>query len=154
MQKLRIVTWGMAHEAVSRRPPISLNRIVARTHMYTNDANVWDLSLVQGPFSVARPNPTIRNFFPSLYGSGGRGSASHAASGQRRRSNARERKTYAGVQVGSLVSYHQRDGLVAGQHGVAALSEVVVLHAPPRPPLKSRLSHGGCTSKSLLHPTS
>jgi hypothetical protein len=56
MEKLRIVTgfrWEIAHEAVSRRPPISLHRIVARTHMYTYDAKVWDLSLVQRPFSVA-----------------------------------------------------------------------------------------------------
>jgi hypothetical protein len=44
---------GDAHAAVSRRPPISLSMIVARTHMYTNDAKVWNLSIVQGPFSVA-----------------------------------------------------------------------------------------------------
>jgi hypothetical protein len=42
-----------SHAAVSRRPPISLSTIVARTHMYTYAAKVWDLSLVQGPFSVA-----------------------------------------------------------------------------------------------------
>jgi hypothetical protein len=40
-------------------PPISLHTIVARTHMYTYDANVWDLSLVQGPFSVT-PCHTLR----------------------------------------------------------------------------------------------
>jgi hypothetical protein len=56
--------WEIAHAAVSRRPPISLSSIVARTHMYTYAAKVWDLFLVQGPFSVAPvPNPTIRNFF-------------------------------------------------------------------------------------------
>jgi hypothetical protein len=33
----------LAHEAVSRRPPISLDTIVARTHMYTYDAKVWDV---------------------------------------------------------------------------------------------------------------
>jgi hypothetical protein len=43
----------MAHAAVSRRPPISLDTIVARTHMYTYAAKVWDLSIVQGAFSVA-----------------------------------------------------------------------------------------------------
>jgi HrpA-like RNA helicase len=32
--------WEIAHEAVSRRPPISLSRIVARTHRYTCDARV------------------------------------------------------------------------------------------------------------------
>jgi hypothetical protein len=49
--------------AVSRRPPISLCTMVARTHMYTYDATVWDLSIVQGPFSVAPflPSVTIRN---------------------------------------------------------------------------------------------
>jgi hypothetical protein len=46
--------WEIAHEAaVSRHPPISLDTIVARTRGYTYDATVWDLSLVQGPFSVA-----------------------------------------------------------------------------------------------------
>ena len=45
--------WEVAHEAVSRRPPISLDVIVARTLMYTRDAKVWDLSIVQGLLSVA-----------------------------------------------------------------------------------------------------
>jgi hypothetical protein len=70
MENLRIVTvrdfgWEITHQAVSRRPPISLHTMVARTHMHTYDANVWDLSLVQGPFSVApcpNPNRSIRNF--------------------------------------------------------------------------------------------
>jgi hypothetical protein len=66
----RIVTGGfgceIAHEAVSRRPPISLPRIVARTHMYTYAANVWDLSIVHGPFSVA-PCQTLVRPFASLY---------------------------------------------------------------------------------------
>jgi hypothetical protein len=56
--------WAIAHAAVSRRPPIPLYTIVARTHTYTYAANVWDSSLVQGPFSVA-PSQTlvpIRNF--------------------------------------------------------------------------------------------
>jgi hypothetical protein len=35
--------------AVSRRAPISLHTIVARTEAaYTYDTNVWDFSLVQG----------------------------------------------------------------------------------------------------------
>jgi hypothetical protein len=33
--------------------PIPLHPIVARTHMYTHAAKVWDLSNVQGLFSVA-----------------------------------------------------------------------------------------------------
>jgi hypothetical protein len=45
--------WEIAHEAVSRRMPIFFYTIVARTHMYTYDASVWDSSLVQGLFSVA-----------------------------------------------------------------------------------------------------
>ena len=36
----------------TRRPPISFSRI-ARSEGYTNAANVWAVSLVQGPFSVA-----------------------------------------------------------------------------------------------------
>jgi hypothetical protein len=37
--------------------------MVARTEGYTNDASVWDLWTVQGPFSVApRRGVTIRNF--------------------------------------------------------------------------------------------
>jgi hypothetical protein len=51
--------WENSHEAVSRRPPIPLYTIVPRTHMYTYDATVWDLSIVQGPFSVA-PRQTLR----------------------------------------------------------------------------------------------
>jgi hypothetical protein len=44
--------WEIAHEAVSRRPPVSLDRVVARTGGYAYDVGVWDLSIVQGPFSV------------------------------------------------------------------------------------------------------
>jgi hypothetical protein len=58
--------WAIAHAAVSRRPPNSLDTMVARTHMYTYDAQVLDLPIVQGPFSVApcqNPKHTIRNFF-------------------------------------------------------------------------------------------
>jgi hypothetical protein len=45
-----------------RRPPNRSNTIVARTHIYTYDAKVWDLSLVQGAFSVApcQPNVAVR----------------------------------------------------------------------------------------------
>jgi hypothetical protein len=39
-----------------------LSTIVARTHMYTYDANVWDFSIVQGPFSVARAKSTTLRF--------------------------------------------------------------------------------------------
>jgi hypothetical protein len=48
-----------AHAAVSRRPPIFCRpRIVARTEGYTYDANVWALSSVQGPCSLAPcPDP-------------------------------------------------------------------------------------------------
>jgi hypothetical protein len=57
-EKLRIVTfrgfgWEIAHAAVSRRPPISLCTMVPRTGGYTYDVGVWDLSIIQGPFSVA-----------------------------------------------------------------------------------------------------
>ena len=43
--------WEFAHEA------ISLDRIVARTSMYTCAAKVWGLSLVQGPFLSPRAKP-------------------------------------------------------------------------------------------------
>ena len=55
--------WETAHGAVTRRPPISLYTMVPRTEGYTYAAKVWDSSLVQGPFSVAKPQEvTIRNF--------------------------------------------------------------------------------------------
>jgi hypothetical protein len=65
--------WGIAHAAVSPRPPISLYTIVARTHTYTHAANVWALSIVQGPFSVARAQTLTFRFatFASLHGRGG-----------------------------------------------------------------------------------
>jgi hypothetical protein len=62
--------WEIAHEAVSRRPPISLDTVVARNEGYTQAAKVLDLSLVQGPCSVApcqTPNVTIRNFFTAVW---------------------------------------------------------------------------------------
>jgi hypothetical protein len=56
--------WEIAHEAVSRRPLIPLYSIVAYTHMYTYDASVWDLSIVQGHLS---PNLVYdRNFFNAV----------------------------------------------------------------------------------------
>jgi hypothetical protein len=42
--------WEIAHGAVSRRPPISLYTTEARTHMYTYDAKVWDLSMFKEHF--------------------------------------------------------------------------------------------------------
>jgi hypothetical protein len=56
--------WEIAHEAISRRPPISVDTIVARTEGYTHDVGIWDLSIVQGPFSAVlyqSPKVTIRN---------------------------------------------------------------------------------------------
>jgi hypothetical protein len=52
--------WEIAHGAVTRRPPISLYMIVARTGSYTYIVGVWDLSIVQGAFSITpMPNPTV-----------------------------------------------------------------------------------------------
>ena len=34
-------------------PPVSLDTVVARTECYTYDVGVWDVHLVQGPFSAA-----------------------------------------------------------------------------------------------------
>ena len=66
----RIVTlgdfgWESAHEAVSRRPPISLDTIVARTGGYAYDVGVWDLSIVEGPFSVT-PCQTLMSRFANF----------------------------------------------------------------------------------------
>jgi hypothetical protein len=57
--------WEVGHAAVTRRPPISLYTMVARTEGYAYDVGVRDWSIVQGPFSVApcqtprcvRPHP-------------------------------------------------------------------------------------------------
>ena len=46
----------------SPRPPISFARTVARTEGCTYDANVWELSLVQGAFSVAHCQTLIARF--------------------------------------------------------------------------------------------
>ena len=68
MQKLRIGLVGFRVEIISRRPPIPLTRIVAHTEGYTHAAKVWDLSIVQGPFSVAPCQTLIVRFvtFASL----------------------------------------------------------------------------------------
>jgi hypothetical protein len=72
MQKVRrIVTVGISwvgdrSRGLSRRPPIYLSRIAARTHMCAYAANVWNLSIIQGPETFCRPVPnltvSIRNF--------------------------------------------------------------------------------------------
>jgi hypothetical protein len=57
---LRGFGWGIAHGAVTRRPPVPLDTMVARTHMHTHAVGVWDLSIVQGPVSVAPwQNPNV-----------------------------------------------------------------------------------------------
>jgi hypothetical protein len=64
--------WEIAHAAASRRPPISLDSIVARIEGYTYDTKVWDSSLVQGPLSVAPCRTPIVRFatVSSLYRGG------------------------------------------------------------------------------------
>jgi hypothetical protein len=68
MKKLRIVTldsrWELAHGAVTRRPPIPLYTIVARTKGDTYDVGVWELSIIQ-EFSVA-PCQTLALRFATL----------------------------------------------------------------------------------------
>jgi hypothetical protein len=44
--------------SLTQRPPISFYRIVARTEGCTYAVNMWALSLVQGPFSVATKPPS------------------------------------------------------------------------------------------------
>jgi hypothetical protein len=64
--------WEIAHAAVTRRPPVSLDTMVPRTGGYTYDVGVWDWSIVHGPFSVAPCQTlafvTIRNIFFTPYG--------------------------------------------------------------------------------------
>ena len=57
--------WEIAHAAVSRRPPISLHKIVARTECYACDASVCDLSIVH--FLSRVPNLTVINQSTTLY---------------------------------------------------------------------------------------
>jgi hypothetical protein len=55
----------IAHGAVTRRLPISLDMITPRTEGYACDVGVWDLSIIQySPFSITKCQPylTIRNF--------------------------------------------------------------------------------------------
>jgi hypothetical protein len=59
--------WEIAHGAVSRRLPISLYTMVARTGGYTHDVGGWDLSIVQGQFLSRRAN-LIRNFCIDVWG--------------------------------------------------------------------------------------
>jgi hypothetical protein len=75
-RNVRDFGWEIAHAAVSRRPLIPLATIVARAEGYTYAVEVWDLSIVQGPFSVAVPYPNPLRFatLPSLYGVVPRGS--------------------------------------------------------------------------------
>jgi hypothetical protein len=73
-KKWRIVTSGIsggqiAHAVVSRRPPIPLYTMVPRTEGYACDVEVWDSSIVQGPFSFAPCQTLVSRFatFSSLY---------------------------------------------------------------------------------------
>jgi hypothetical protein len=45
-RNVRDFGWVIAHAAVSRRPPISLSTMVARTGGYTYEVGVWVLSIV------------------------------------------------------------------------------------------------------------
>jgi hypothetical protein len=86
--------WEIAHAAVSRRPPIPLDTIVARTQSYTYDATVWDLSIVQGAFPVTPcPNLTfsIRNLSVAAQDQLRRGGAAPHSRG-RGGAGAREKK--------------------------------------------------------------
>jgi hypothetical protein len=57
---------GSLTKAVTRRPPVSLYTMVLRTGGYTYGVGVWDLSIVQGPFSVA-PCQTLKLRFATLH---------------------------------------------------------------------------------------
>jgi hypothetical protein len=63
--------WGVAHGAVTRRPPISLDTMVLRTGGCAYDVGVWAVCRVQGALSVApcqTLEPELRfATFASLY---------------------------------------------------------------------------------------
>jgi hypothetical protein len=64
----------IAHEAVSRRPPISLYRIVARTHSYTRTMRTFGIC-PSFTFLCRRAKPSLKlrfATFASLYGGRGR----------------------------------------------------------------------------------
>ena len=66
MQKLRIVTVGVSGGRSLTWPfrDVSLDKIVARAEGYTFAATVWDLSIVEGPFSAPRAI-TLRSRYDS-----------------------------------------------------------------------------------------
>jgi hypothetical protein len=64
------VTLGISGEgsltgAVTRRPPVSRYTSVPGTGGYTYDVGVWDLFIIQGPFSVA-PCQTLERYDSQL----------------------------------------------------------------------------------------
>jgi hypothetical protein len=64
-RNVRDFGWEIARAAVSRRPPISVCGIVARTESYTNVANVWDCwdcPSLKDRFLSPVPNPNSQPF--------------------------------------------------------------------------------------------
>jgi hypothetical protein len=117
MRKLRIDVrrWDIAPAAVSRRPPIPLDTIVARTHMYTYAANVCDLSIVQGPFSVA-PSQTLTIRFATLFTGCEAAAIGAPSAGSRGVDHGDVALAYKG-SIGTLQG-HNRDAPSAGSRGV------------------------------------
>jgi hypothetical protein len=62
---LGVLGGSCAHGAVTRRPPISLYKMVPRTGDYTYDVRAWDSSILQGPFSIAPCRTLIFRFATS-----------------------------------------------------------------------------------------
>jgi hypothetical protein len=61
--KCESYVWGFEWKSLTRA---AFNTIVALGTGYTYAVKVWDLSIVQGPFSIVRAKTfciTIRNFF-------------------------------------------------------------------------------------------
>jgi hypothetical protein len=63
------VSGGRSRGPFHDAPPSSIATVVPRTEGYTYDARVWDLSIVQGPFSIAPWQTFALRFatFASLY---------------------------------------------------------------------------------------
>jgi hypothetical protein len=120
--------WEIAHAAVSRRPPISLYTIVARTEGYTCTAEVWDLSIVQGAFSVA-PCQTLAlriATFASLHA----GASERTGDGQHRGRPARARRA-VGAHANRLRALCARRHRDPPGHGPGANGAQGVRVAPP-----------------------
>jgi hypothetical protein len=157
---------------VSRRlPPVSLSRMLARTEGYTYDANVWDLSIVHGPFSVAPcqtfTNGTIRNFSIAVCrarpaGCSRTGTAVFWSTTRCRQGSSTPTHTRTGVCRPPAREPRQRRRRAAGhhaRHGTSSLSLSLPLSlplplSPSLSPSLTRTHAPGCAGRQRVSPAS